>query len=678
MSKTNLGLLAIAPLAALPALGQARGVTPYLPLNLDPETERQIERVLILGDKTTLRRPIPAALVIEALPKACERDAVLCAHVQKYLERYMKDTGIEFLSVAASASTGKGNPVMPNEHGQTEQSHYQVSGAAYVQPSDYALVNVGAVAYQGNVPVTPTGSFLSLGFDWAQLDLGYRDRWWSPMSDDSMLISTEAPTMPSVTLSNYRPLTSAGIEYELFVARMSYSHNIEPAIQPTPGTLTFTSGYPKMAGVHLGIAPANTGWSLGVNRVLIYGGGAAGGESVGDILKAFFDPAKAQTSGFSKGNRVIGKQEASLVSQFIVPARIPFSLYMEYSGNDTSDGKNFLFGKPDLSVGIHIPRLGPFDITFENQRWAPTWYSHGVLLGLQTGYLDGITNYMRSIGNWFGDQRGSINDAVGGQSDMLRVGWEPSFGGLMELTGRVLVNDSLYVNGLFSYHHEYMGSLSYSYPLHGYVVGGQIDAGQDVLGQHYARLQGFLRLGDALRSGYPESDDDTLNAHSAPGTEVFVDVGANTNRILENILQNEPEAYTEKAFGPHLAVGARREVTTHQDLGMRVEADDIQGRLFLAVRALDYRFRFNNPLALNLFAGAARYSLATPAFGWYLGGGPQWRNILPGWDLGADYRYGIKVARLRELPTDPAPLAANRPDSFYDITSLSLYVSHKF
>src|SRR2546429_5854567 len=28
------------------------------------------------------------------------------------------------------------------------------------------------------------------------------DLWWSPMTDSAMLISTQAPTMPSVTLSN--------------------------------------------------------------------------------------------------------------------------------------------------------------------------------------------------------------------------------------------------------------------------------------------------------------------------------------------------------------------------------------------------------------------------------------------------------------------------------------------
>src|SRR4029077_1941003 len=38
-------------LVALPGMGVCRGVTPYLPLNLEPEIEAQIERVLILAGK---------------------------------------------------------------------------------------------------------------------------------------------------------------------------------------------------------------------------------------------------------------------------------------------------------------------------------------------------------------------------------------------------------------------------------------------------------------------------------------------------------------------------------------------------------------------------------------------------------------------------------------------------
>jgi Capsule assembly protein Wzi len=671
MARQNKILIAFA-LAGAHAVVHARGVTPYLPLNLDPEVERQVERVLILGDKPVMTRPIPAALVLEALPKACEADAVLCEDVRRFLKRYMHGNGVEFGSVEADASHGS-NIVMPNQHGRKEQSEYQIAGAAYIQPSDYLLLNLGAVSYQGRT--TPTGSFLSLGFHFAQLDIGYRDHWWSPMTDSSMLLSTEAPTMPSITLSNYEPLTPLGLHYEIFAARMSKTDKIE-----LPVTGQLTSGYPKVAGLHLAFEPVS-GWSIAANRILIFGGGAAGGQSIGNILQAFFNPSKAQSKGFGAGP-VVGKQEASVTSRFIFPGPVPFAVYFEYAGNDTDAGRNYLFGKPDLSMGLHFPHIGPFDVTFENSYWAPTWYVHGYS-NVQTGYGDGITNYGDSFGNWFGDQR-VFPYAVGGRSDMLRVGWEPSFGGWMEAQLRALVNDNYGsptpVNGSFNagvaFRHEYMGSLSYSHPWRDYVVGGEIDQGRDIFGRSYTRLAAFMRYGDALNRSGAGAGDESLGLQRPDGTELFVDVGANASRVQIDRNEFLPRYTVGFQAAPHLGLGARRQVSEHQDLGVRIEADEIDHRAFYNFRLLDYRWRFNNPLALNLFGGAARYNLTTPAYGFTLGAGVQWRNLFPGWDLGLDYLYGVKVARLRLLPNDIQ--TGTRPDSFYNIDRVGLYISRKF
>lgn len=659
---TRRTFLLLALLAAVHPQAHARGVTPYLPLNLDPEVERAVERVLILGGKPVMTRPIPAAVVLDALPKACQVDAVLCNRVRRALKQYMQNSAVEFASVAGAITNGS-NAVIPNQHGERAQSPFQVAGAAYLQPSDYALVNVGGVAYQGRE--TATGSMISLGFDWAQLDLGFRDHWWSPMTDSAMLISTEAATMPSITLSNYDPLTRLGVQYEVFAARMSYSKKIELI----NGNLT--SGYPKFAGLHLGIEPGNSGWSLAANRIIVFGGGAAGGQSISSILKAFFNPTQSQTTGFGTKADVIGKQEASLTSRFIFPGRVPFSVYFEFAGNDTASGNRLLFSRTDLSAGIHFPRVGPFDITYEFSEWQPTWYVHGHT-AVQTGYGDGITNYLLNIGHWFGDQR-VFGDPVGGQSNMLRVGWEPRLGGLLEAQLRSLSNDSFY--SAIAYRHAFTGSLTYSYPWKDYVVGTEIDYGRDVSGAHYSRLAGFLRYGDALHSGAEDSEE-SGDLSRPEHAEIFVDAGVVANRVLADITTITPRVQSRTSYGAHVALGARRAVSEHQDLGTALEADDIKGVSLVGARILDYRYRFSAPLALDLFAGAARYAAATPAYGFYFGAGLEWRNIVPHWDLGVDYRYASKVDRVRVLPGEPQ--GGYRPDAYYDFSLGTLYISRKF
>jgi hypothetical protein len=638
-----------------------RGVSPYLPLNLEPEIESQIERVLIIAGQPVIRRPIAAATVLDALPKACKTDAVLCERVRRYLARYTHSEGVARASIEGAVSSGSGTKtVIPNRYGMTEDSHWNASAQVYTQLSDYFLADLGVNAYHGHTDYT--GSLLSFGWDLAQLDIGYRPHWFSPMSDSSLLMSTEAPTMPSVTLSNYRPLTRLGLGYELFAARMSKSEHI--LFQDG-----FTTGHPRLAGIHLEAQPVE-GWSFGVNRLLQYGGGARGGGSLKDLFKAYFNPSGNQSNPADK--QVFGNQEASLTSTLVFPGRVPFAVYAEYGGEDTSAGKNYLLGNSALSVGIHFPRLWKrFDLTLEATEWQDTWYIHFI-------YQDGLTNYGRVVGNWFGDQR-VFNDYIGGRSQTMILRYDAPFGGQFMLRYRQLQNQ--YYDQPFNYHYQRYHdiALGYSRPWQNMLVGAQIESGKDVFGDSFARLEGFLRYqgnasGLAGLSGMSEmSDDEPLIKNG----EVFVDVGANASRQSIDLYSVETRYNSKVKSGWHFAVGARRFVSDHSDFGTRIEVDDIQNHNLLGVRLIDYRYRFRFPLALTLGLGAVRYNLETPAYGIYWATGAQWRNLFPGWDLSFDVRYATSVARDHLLPTDPPNLGA-RNDSFYNILSATIGVSKKF
>lgn len=648
--------LAGALLLAMHVSAFGRGVSPYLPLNLEPEIESQIERVLILADMPVMTRPIAAATVLDALPKARKIDPALCQRVERYLGRFTHPEGIAHASVEGAASTGAGKEtVAPNRYGMREDSKWDVSAQGYAQLGDYVLLNAGANAYQGKTDFT--GSILSLGFSYAQLDIGFRPHWFSPMSDSSMLMSTEAPTMPSVSLSNYERFTRFGLHYELFAARMSKSDDIVLGNG-------LVSGHPSLGGFHLDAEPA-TGWSIGVNRLFQYGGGALGGDGLGRLFRGLFAPNAGHQSPIA--NQQIGNQEASITSSLLFPGRVPFSFYVEYAGEDTSRGKPYLLGNSALSVGIHFPRLWQhFDLTLETTEWQNLWYVHSV-------YLDGLTNYGRVVGNWFGDQR-VFNDGVGGRSSTAKLGWEPPFGGLVQLQYRTLQNQ-LYTGHNYQRFNDI--SVGYSRPWKGVVVGADLDTGRDVFGGNFTRLAGFIRydegggsLGDSLVTAL-SGDDEPLVTNG----ELFVETGVNSNRQNVDLTSATTRVTGPYATGAHVGVGARRFVSEHSDLGVRIEADDVQGHSLIGVRLLDYRYRFSNPLALNVFVGAARYALATPAYGLYYGAGVQWRNLLPGWDLGFDYRYANSVARDHVLPSDPQ---SDRPDSFYNISLFTLSISRHF
>jgi hypothetical protein len=649
------GPICLSVLFIIPPAASATGVTPYLPLNMAPEIQAQIERVLILADQPVTSRPIPAALVLRALPKACRIDSELCERVRKYLDRFTNNYGVTHVGVEGTTTSGRSNTTVPNQYGMREQSSWDASAQGYYQLNDYVLANVGAVSYEGKTDLA--GSMVSLGFSYAQLDFGFKPHWLSPLTDSSMLISTEAPTMPSVSLSNWEPISSFGLKYELFVARMSTSDHIFVAGRDVRGN-------PRVAGFHLSMEPAS-GWSLAVNRLLQYGGpGRPSGWK--DLFKSFFNPSRYDnTNPDLTVDQQFGNEQASITSSLVFPGKVPFEFYAEYAGEDTSRGKSYLLGNSALSVGIHFPSLWQrFDLTLESSEWQNTWYTHFV-------YRDGMTNYGRVIGNWFGDER-QFNDGVGGRSQMVRIGWDATFGGLLELRARSLQNQQY--SGV-AYRHYNDFSLAYSRPWKDMVYGAQVDTGHDVTGARFTRLAGFVRydegwsrLGGMMGDSGASSDEDKKG-------ELFIETGGNLNRQNVDVTNAKSRVTGSYDEGPHLAVGARRYVSDHSDLGARLEIDEVQGRSLIGVRALDYRYRFNGPLALGFFIGAARYAQATPAYGIYYGAGLQWRNLLPGVDVGVDYRYADSVARDHLLPTDPQ---SERPDSFYNISLFTASVSYHF
>ncbi len=659
MTMKRLVPIAASVLFAYQATAVATGVTPYLPLNLEPEIEAQIERVLILGGKPVLRRPIAAATVLDALPKACAIDHELCDRVAKYLRRYTHDTALTHASVEAAATHGADDP-LPNRYGEGNRSAWDVSFAGYVQLNDYLIINLGGVGYDGRESFT--GTYLSAGFSKAQLDIGYKPHWFSPMTDSSMLMSTEAPTMPSVGISNSEPLTRLGLTYDIFEARMSRSDRIV-------SQNSYTSGNPRLGGLQLTMEPVS-GWSFGVNRLAQFGGGARGGGSITDLLRALVNPSRYSNlnPGLSADQKATN-QEASLISSFLFPGRVPFAVYAEYAGEDTSHGRNYLLGNSALSWGIHFPRLASrFDLTLEATEWQNSWYTHPI-------WQDGMTNDGLVVSNWFGDER-LFNDPVGGRSAMAQLIWDASFGGQVQLRYRMLENQ---VYGQIPYQRFHQITVGYSRPWRGMVVGAQLDSGSDVFGRSFGRLAGFVRYNDAtsqrLNSALLNSEDSVGGVEDA-SAQIFVEAGASEFRVRTDLTENTPIVTGSFATEPHLALGARRGVSEHSDLGARLDFDRVDGHSLIGARLIDYRYRIgHSPLAATGFLGAARYSLGTPAYGFYYGLGLQWRDLFPHVDLGLEARYYDNVARDRLLPND---IRTNRPDSFYDISGGVLSLSYHF
>ena len=116
---------------------------------------------------------------------------------------------------------------------------------------------------------------------------------------------------------------------------------------------------------------------------------------------------------------------------------------------------------------------------------------------------------------------------------------------------------------------------------------------------------------------------------------VFVDVGMSSPRSKRRSRTNRTRKTSERAPCRSSACGASSRAA---DIGVRLELDDVDSDLLLAVRALDYRFTRLGAARLDAFLGAARLDLATPAYGYYFGGGVQLKEIVAELGSGIDLR----------------------------------------
>jgi hypothetical protein len=156
--------------------------------------------------------------------------------------------------------------------------------------------------------------------------------------------------------------------------------------------------------------------------------------------------------------------------------------------------------------------------------------------------------------------------------------------------------------------------------------------------------------------------------------DAFVDIGASASELEAKVANQEAKIETSSS-SVHVGVGVQRRLSGGNDIGVRLELDEVDSELLLALRLVDYRFNVSERLAFGAFFGAARLSLGTPAYGYYLGGGVQLKQLVAKWDLGVDLRYGDKIARDNLLPTDPQ---GGSQDNFYDLTGVSVYLSRRF
>ncbi|NVK23384.1 MAG: hypothetical protein HWE10_00515 [Gammaproteobacteria bacterium] len=449
-------------------------VTSYLPLQQNQLLEQKVDQLFVFANQPIAKRPIAIRKVRSALNKVCPSTRFHhCQELKTYLQSLQQTAALSHASLTAQASDEK-QYTRKNKRGSAYQDDFIVQGQGIVNLSDYASISVGAQIT--NEEQSWEDSYISVGTDWAQLDLGYKPHWFSPFKHSAMLISTHAPTMATLSLSNSSPLSPLNINYELFVGEMSESNRIRYQGE-------YITGNPILTGFHLEFSPFS-GFSLAVNRLLQSGGGEREGNSFSDLLNAFFDPSGADNTSDELGfDEQFGNQNASLTSQFTFSGETPFYIYLEYAGEDTSRGSNWRLGNSSLSAGVFIPLLIPnLSLTYEWSEWQNAWYSHSV-------YHDGMSNKGNIIGHWAAEYRtlekDYYNNAVGAQHQYMQLDWYTSTTDSISLQLSHTANENY---GAIDYIDAYNINAAWQTTINSWPMRSEIEVGRDAFDNEYYRF----------------------------------------------------------------------------------------------------------------------------------------------------------------------------------------------
>lgn len=475
------GLSSVIALLSVFALPTSAG-TFYLPNQLAPEAEARIERLFVLADMPTIKRPIAVNDVVRALDKVKDTHPTLSQGIRQYIARYSKTVAISHASLELGNGSEE-NHTLSNRRGQGTNSMGYASINGYWVVNDFIAVNAGAIYREGlsDAPAKlgseePTnlsleGTFVSFGWDQLQVDLGYRSHWMGPFQDSDMLISTNAAAMPGITFSNSQALTGLGIRYEVSVSQMSKSDKIESELDKNVDL----SGHPKLFITHLSFEPLE-GFAIGFNRLMQFGG-ADRPQDPQSVFEAFFNAKAADNVGLE--GRDFGNQQSSITTRYTYSDGIPFSVYMEFAGEDTSAASDIHLGNSALMYGVHLPVL-PFDldVTYEHAEWQNSWYVNG-------NYGDGMQHQGSVVGHWHTNMR-ALQDSSGGNAQTLKLIWDNYGGTSITATYRSVenTNDGNKGNEL---------NLQYARAWKSSIIGATLISGEDVLGESYSYLSGFIR-----------------------------------------------------------------------------------------------------------------------------------------------------------------------------------------
>lgn len=365
--------------------------TAYLPIGADHHLQLQIDRLFVLTRGNPMRKPYAIKEIERALEGIQQAKPALYQSISRQLDRYRGEQKISRMGITARLSSGE-DQSLANQRGLKSGEHIQGVLETVWRPNNFIVVQSGMDYRVNSGDLVPFNTFFAVSKGKLQLDIGYKEHWYSPFKFSSLLISSNANIGPSVSLSTIAPVVNWWhLNVDLFYTRLD---KVNKGINYRN---ELHDGSPHLLGTHLSIEPVE-GWKLGFNRILQFGGGPRK-VSMGDIVKGFIDPATNDNSYTQEEQDTeLGDQIASITSSYRFNKGFPIEIYAELAGEDTQGQSNLSLGNQATNVGIFLPNINNIAFRYEYNRFKTSWYTNH-------NYSFGNTNQGNVFGHYAADRR---------------------------------------------------------------------------------------------------------------------------------------------------------------------------------------------------------------------------------------------------------------------------------
>ncbi|CAH9059279.1 hypothetical protein PSECIP111951_03897 [Pseudoalteromonas holothuriae] len=453
--------------------------TAYLPIGKDTLLEYQIDRMFALTDGTPMAKPYRISEINIALRHLQRIDKPLYSSIRKRLKRYFSKDDVTRQGVKLRYDSGE-TVKLANDRSNSSNEYAEVSLEGVWRGSESSLLQLGMDYRVREGDLVPYNTFYALGGDTFQLNLGYKEHWFSPFKSFAQVYSNNAKPSPSISLGLIAPLQNWwNFDFELFYSELE---SVENGIV-YQGKLH--GGSPKLAGTHFSFEPI-AGWKIGINRMMQFGGGP---RKVGtsDIIKAYFDPAGSdnKTAELSQDDE-LGDQWATITSTIRTDFYTPIEWYFEYGGEDTKGHKNYQFGNTTNSIGFYLPQLtNTTTLRYEYTNMHSLWYVNEIYP------KSGNTIKGAVVGHFAADHR-VFGDAAPSQIHTIEATYNSDSNSMWRVKYTQINNESNYLNELNQIGAEYEQAraveLSNSQRIDGRQVETTLSFGTDVFGENYTWL----------------------------------------------------------------------------------------------------------------------------------------------------------------------------------------------